>query len=317
MRVLALIPGGIGDQLLFFPTLDGLKRTYPEASIDVVVEPRAVGAYRVSKAVNSVIPYDFPADSSPSDWANLLGIMRDREYEVAITVTQSWSIALMLWLSGIPTRVGYAGGANKFLLSATVPLKTPQYLAAQFYDLLSCIGISGPCPDLGVNVPAGDVDWADKERERLGLPAGSGYVLMSPGSMAAVSQPDALYPVDSWQTIIQDFQQRQPELPIVLAQAIGDTLTPAIAEACPAVKVARPDNLGQLASLVAGADLVLAVDSATTQLSVALKVFTLGLFTTDPSLRLPEADRFIGLSSQGSAVAAIAPETVLQKVWGS
>ena len=59
MRILALVPGGIGDQILFFPTIDNLKGRYPEAEIDVVVEPRATAAYRVSKSVDKEIPFDF------------------------------------------------------------------------------------------------------------------------------------------------------------------------------------------------------------------------------------------------------------------
>ena len=58
MRVVALIPGGIGDQILFFPTLDDLKRIYPDAQIDVVVEPRSKGAYRVSKSIHEVLLFD-------------------------------------------------------------------------------------------------------------------------------------------------------------------------------------------------------------------------------------------------------------------
>jgi ADP-heptose:LPS heptosyltransferase len=48
MRIVALVPGGIGDQILFFPTLDNLKRSLPSAHIDVVTEPRSKAAYQVS-----------------------------------------------------------------------------------------------------------------------------------------------------------------------------------------------------------------------------------------------------------------------------
>ena len=78
MRILALVPGGISDQLLFFPALDDIKRAYPNAEIGVVVEPQATVAYRVSKIVDAVIPFTFSAANSPSDWANLLGRVRDR-----------------------------------------------------------------------------------------------------------------------------------------------------------------------------------------------------------------------------------------------
>ncbi len=73
MRIVALVPGGIGDQVLFFPTLDDLQQTYPNAQIDVVVEPRAAAAYQVSKSVQNTILFDFKGRNSLADFGNLLG----------------------------------------------------------------------------------------------------------------------------------------------------------------------------------------------------------------------------------------------------
>ena len=89
MRLVALVPGGIGDQILFFPTLDDLKRYYPDIQIDVVVEPRSKGAYRVCKSVQRVIPFDFKDRNSMADWGNFLGIIREREYNVALSLGRS------------------------------------------------------------------------------------------------------------------------------------------------------------------------------------------------------------------------------------
>ncbi|MEO0738641.1 MAG: lipopolysaccharide heptosyltransferase family protein, partial [Cyanobacteria bacterium J06649_12] len=90
MRVLALVPGGISDQLQFFPTLTTIKETYPNANIAMVVEPLAKSAYRISKAVSEVIPFDYRGQNSPSDWANLLGLIRDREFELALCASDRW-----------------------------------------------------------------------------------------------------------------------------------------------------------------------------------------------------------------------------------
>ena len=77
MRILALVPGGIGDQLLFFPTLESLKNQYPQAAIDVIVEPRAKSAYRVCPYVHEVLLFDFKDRNGLADYLNLLGIIRD------------------------------------------------------------------------------------------------------------------------------------------------------------------------------------------------------------------------------------------------
>jgi ADP-heptose:LPS heptosyltransferase len=115
MRIVALVPGGIGDQILFFPTLDDLKRYYPNAQVDVVVEPRSKPAYRVSKSVNQVIGFDYKDRNSMADWGNLVGTIRDREYDLAIALGQSALVGLFLWLTESPHEL--AIGAKELLFS--------------------------------------------------------------------------------------------------------------------------------------------------------------------------------------------------------
>ena len=321
MRILALVPGGISDQLLFFPALDDIKRAYPNAEIGVVVEPQATVAYRVSKIVDTVIPFTFSAVNSPSDWANLLGLVRDREYEVAITTDLTWKMGLLLWLSGVPTRVTYASTGAPWFYTATVPDKSQanaQYQAERYHDLLKAIDIDGPAPDIAVNVPEGDLAWANALRDRLDIK--SGYVLMYPGQ--DTGRIGAQYPISSWQTLIADFRAKQPKMPIVLLQTdLSAAQVNALKASDPQLIVVTAGNLGQTAAIVAGADLVLTPDSYVMQLSAALKVFTLALFgKNSPDEMLPpvsgEETRFLGITSGTGQVADIKPEAVLQKVWG-
>ncbi|MEL6383432.1 MAG: glycosyltransferase family 9 protein [Cyanobacteria bacterium J06626_18] len=319
MRVLALVPGGISDQLLFLPTLEHVKQALPQAEISVVTEPSAAAAYRVSKVVQTTIPYAFTNNNSPADWANLLGIMRDREFEVVLTATQTWPIGLLLWLSGIPTRIGYEGGSNGLFLTTTVPKKAGQHQSAQYHDLLESLRLPGQCPALSINVPQSDINWVNQQIQTQGI-TDQGYVLLYPGTAEGAAN-DA-YPVESWITIVQDFQKRQPGLPLVLLQQpeTADAVK-AIAQAFPPLKVIRPENLGQVAALIAGANLLLATDSYVSQLGVALNVFTLALFGAySPEYRFPPVkaseQRFVGIKSDSSQIANIAPESVLKKVWG-
>jgi ADP-heptose:LPS heptosyltransferase len=320
MRIVALVPGGIGDQILFFPTLDDLKKNYPNAQIDVVVEPRAKEAYRVSKTVNDTILFDFKNGNSLADWGNLLGVIRDREYNVALSLGQRWGIGFLLWLTGIETRIGYAGNAAaEALLTRTVPLKQEQYAADMYHDLLKGLDINTPTPELAVSVPTKDLEWADAERKRLGI-QGGGYVLIHGGAseMSRMKGIDKLYPVESWKTIIQDFQQRQPDLPVVIVKGPEDEeLVAKLVKACPGVKVTAPDNIGQLVAMIAGASLMLCTDSAPMHLAIAAQTFTLALFgPTDPDKLLPKNERVLGIKSPTGKMADITPTMVLDKVWG-
>jgi ADP-heptose:LPS heptosyltransferase len=319
MRVVALVPGGIGDQILFFPTLDNLQRYYPDAQIDVVVEPRSKNAYRVCKSVQDVIPFDFKDRNSLTDWVNLVGTIRDREYDVAISLEQSWFVALLLWLTGIPTRIGYSGAGKNFFTNP-VPLKTEQYAAAMYHDLLQGLGINSPCPELAINVPKPDIGWAESEQKRLGIHE-SGYVLIHGGSteLAQAKGIEKIYPVENWKQIIQDFLSRQPDLPVVVIQEPEDEqLVRELLQSCPDIKVTSPADIGKLAAMIAGANLMLCTDSAPLYLAVAVQTYTIALFgPTEPQKLLPPSDRFIGIKSPTTKISDISPQVVLEKIWGS
>lgn len=320
MRILALVPGGIGDQILFFPTLDDLKAAYPDAEIDVVVEPRAKAAYRVCKSVHDTILFDFKGSNSLADWGNLLGTIRDREYDIALSLGQRSPISFVLWLTGIPIRVGYGGSAAaEFFLTRTVPLNPNQYAAQMYHDLLKGLDLNTPTPELSVSVPTRDLEWADAERKRLGL-QGGGYVMIHPGASALSRKKgiDKIYPAESWKIIIQDFQKRQPDLPIVLLQGTEDAeIVSKIVELCPTVKVTIPETIGQAVAMIAGATLMLCTDSAPMHLAIAAQTYTLALFgATDPDKLLPKLDQVTGIKSPTGKTADIAPQTVLDRVWG-
>ncbi|MDJ0615198.1 MAG: glycosyltransferase family 9 protein [Calothrix sp. MO_192.B10] len=318
MRVVALVPGGIGDQILFFPTLDDLKRSYPDAQIDVVVEPRSKAAYRVSKSVHEVLLFDYKDRNSLADWANLVGRLRDREYDVAITTTNSWSEGLILWLTGIPTRIGFKGKGAVFL-THTVLVKTEQYLANMYHDLLKALDIHSPCPELTVNVPTPDIDWANQEQIRLGT-KDTGYVVIYGGSGYCDSPKGQarMYPAKSWKQILEDFQQKQPDLPLVVIKGPNDeAFVQSLLSLTPNIKVSSPDDMGKLAAMIAGANLMLCTHSPALHLGVGVQTYTLALFgPTEPEKLLPQSDKFLGIKSPTGKTGDIAPITVLEKVWG-
>ncbi|MEH2374696.1 glycosyltransferase family 9 protein [Nostoc sp.] len=318
MRVVALVPGGIGDQILFFPTLDDLKRHYPNAQIDVVVEPQSKAAYQVSKSVHEVLAFDFKDRNSLADWGNLVGTIRDREYDVAIAVKQNWLMGLLLWLTGIPIRIGYQGKGSVFLTD-TVPFKPSQYVAELYHDLLQPLGIKSPVPELAVNVQKPDIDWAQKEQKRLGVHE-TGYILIHAGSgqLSQAKELDKIYPVEKWQQIIQSFQDKQPDLPVVVIKGSEDQLfVRSLLESSPDIKVTAPDDIGKLTAIIAGANLMLSTDSAALQLSVAVQTYTIALFgPTDPAKLLPKNDKFLAIESPTGKTSDVSPNAVLEKIWG-
>jgi ADP-heptose:LPS heptosyltransferase len=318
MRVVALVSGGIDDQILFFPTIDTIKRHYPEAQIDVVVEPRSKAAYRVSKSVSEVLIFDFQDRNSMADWGNLVGTIRDREYDVAVLSHQSWAVGLILWLTGIPTRVGFQGKGSGFL-TRKITLNPNQYITSTYHDLVKGLGIKSPCPELTLNVPKSDIEWASNEQKRLGI-KDTGYVLIYGTShLASNTGLNNFYPPENWLQIIQDFQNKQPDMPIVAVLESGsEGLIRSLKDSTPNLKVTAPDNIGKLTAMIAGANLLVCTDSYLMHLSVAVQTFTLALLGAESENNfLPTNDKFLAIKSPTGNVADIPYKTVLAQIWGS
>ena len=150
----------------------------------------------------------------------------------------------------------------------------------------------------------------------------SGYILIHGGAspVTAIQGINKIYPVPKWQRIIEDIQTKQPEMPIVLLCGPDDLeWTTEILSLCPNVKVANTPDLGKLAAIIAGANLMLCTDSAPMQLSVAVGTYTIALFGPTKAKRwLPaNSDRFVGIESLSDKIADIPTDKILEKVWQS
>lgn len=339
-RVLALIPGDVGRQLLFFPTLETLHRHYSHVEIDVIVEPRAKQAYRLCRTVNNVLTFQFENRNGAADWGNLIGQMRDRRYDAGITISRDWTAGLLCWLVGIPQRVGYEnltlpawvrfarkrfptlGGTVADLsgafLTAAVPPNARPYDAQRYHDLLLGLDIPTPCPDISIHIPPEDQDWAKSEQERLGI-ASKPYITLHGGTGAENSddEPSQFYPIRSWESVIEGYLERQPDTPLVVVQsAENKDWVGSLVAVCPQLQIVTPEHVGQLAAFIDAGHLMICADRAPLHLGVAVKTRLVALFgALEPTRHLPIAAHFAGLKSLTSKVADIPPIQILEKVW--
>ena len=313
MRILALIPGGIDNQLLFFPTIETLKNQYSQAAIDVLVEPRAKKAYRVCKNVDDVLVFDFQDRNSFADYLNLLGIIRDREYDALVSLKTSWRIKLLLWLNGVPIRVGYQDDSSVYL-SNSVVRKSEQYKAQMYHDLVTGFGIQTTCPALSINVPREDISWAESEQQRLGL-NDSGYIVLcdDPSATKEVS----VYPISSWQKIIEDINRRETGLSIVLLQTGNNQAwVTTMISANNSLKAIAPPDVGKTAAIIAGANLILCNNSTPMQLAIATQTYAFILATKEDIKAIPpEKDNCVVIQSNTNELRDLESEVIIEQLW--
>ncbi|MFS8805824.1 glycosyltransferase family 9 protein, partial [Synechococcus sp. R55.4] len=291
-----------------------------EAELEVVVEPRAAAAYEVCPSVSRVLTFPFKEQLSLGDLSDLLGRIRERQYDGVLSLGRSLGVKLLLWLTGIPKRVGYAPpGPGRPWLTDPVPLKPAQYAAQMYHDLVQGFGIAAPAGLPQIRLKKADLEWAEQERKRLLGDAAQDYVLLHPGA-SQLSQEKGIqkiYPSANWVKVIKGFREQRPELPLVLVvgpedEQVADELMAQL----PELPVSRPAGVGQLAALIGGATLLLCVDSAPMHLAVAVQTPLVALFgPTDPLRLLPSEGPFRAVKGADGKVESIAPEQILQVIF--
>jgi ADP-heptose:LPS heptosyltransferase len=314
MRILALVPGGTGEQLMFLPTLDMLKQKYPNAQVDVVVEPKAMATYRICQSVHRVLKFDFADRNSLADFGNLLGTIRDREYDVAITNYSSFATNLLLWLSGIPKRIAMSGTANYLLTNAIViPDKT--YRVSQNLQLLSALTPQDSQLSqhpININLLKSDLDWCAAEQKRLGI-AQSGFILLNCGA-------NGNYPATSWATIANTIQTKMPNIPIVAIDSVNNAdLLKQLSSLVPNLIISSPTDIGKLAALIAAANLFICAEGDAMQLAVAVGTALVAILgdSISPEVYLPIHEARIKYiqAKRGQALSQVDPEAVLEVIW--
>ena len=167
MRVLFLLPGGISAQLAAIPAAARLAEAL-DAHVQVACSPAAAPAWKLLPAVEKLIPFDFDAAPTLADWANLLGNVREPDFQACINLARGRQVDLMLSMSHIPNRVATAG------FSATTTVEpTAGWPAAAMASFLKPLGVSLDAGSFRLALPKAALEAACSS-----LPAGQGPALL-------------------------------------------------------------------------------------------------------------------------------------------
>jgi ADP-heptose:LPS heptosyltransferase len=200
-------------------------------------------------AVKKVIPFPFDADPNLSDWANLLGLVREPDFQACLNFATGRQVNLMLSMSHIPMRVATEGFAST--ASARVePGWTPQKLEA----FLAPMGVSLNADAFRLSLPADAM-----EKARSAQPPGDGpLLLLAPGAFPGD------WPEERWTSLPESIRAKLPQLRSLVLPADLPVAQRSAAVACADV-VLSSCPLTQLIATYCGLPLV-ALGATTDQL---------------------------------------------------
>ena len=169
-----------------------IRRSYPNAHIAILVKPGRDGILAGGDYYDELI-----VDRSPRGLGELMATARElrrRRFDLAILFSDSFRVAAMTALAGIPRRVGYRRNLRSLLL--TEPLrypglrgvKTPEPMPARYGRILSVLGITPGDSRPVLRVTENEEARLRDRRAKLGVRDGEQLVGLNPGAAFGASK---------------------------------------------------------------------------------------------------------------------------------
>ena len=122
-RVLIRGVNWIGDALMTTPAIAGIRKTFPEARISLLVRPAVAGLFEENPSIDEVLLYDREGrHRGISGFLRLARQLRSHRFHLAVLLQNAFEAALLTLVAGIPHRVGYNTQGRGLLLTTAVLL---------------------------------------------------------------------------------------------------------------------------------------------------------------------------------------------------
>lgn len=141
----------VGDVVFTTPAVHALRRHFPEARIDYLVEPAAAPVVRHSPDLDAVIEVARPRGLARLAYDfRLARQLRRTRYDLAIDFHGGPRAAWLVRASGARQRIGYAIPGRRFCYTTRVPwhpdLVPPRHSVVNQWDLLTPLGVAPATP---------------------------------------------------------------------------------------------------------------------------------------------------------------------------
>ncbi|MBI4551202.1 MAG: glycosyltransferase family 9 protein [Candidatus Latescibacteria bacterium] len=145
-RLLVVRPDRVGDVVLSTPVLRALRRQWPEAYLAMLVRPYSRDVLVANPWLDEILTDEADgSDRGVVGFMRQVGRLRTRRFDVALMLLPTMRIAWMLFLAGIPHRVG-VGRTMYQALTLTRSVSRRRYIplrheADYCLDLARAIGV--------------------------------------------------------------------------------------------------------------------------------------------------------------------------------
>lgn len=272
----------LGDVVHHMPAVTDLRRQRPDIRIAWMVEEDYAPLVRLHPAVDVVLPVGFRrwrrTLTKPETWREARAFLREAREPHYDWIVDSQGLVRSALL-GLAVRGRHHGYDRASIREAA---------AAIFYDERHAVSRALHAIDRNRALTAAVLGYRPEGRPTYGLsrsaPSGPPYAVLLHGTAHAAKE----WPQQNWKLVAAGLQKAGLDLVLPWGSAAERQRSERLAAALPAASVPERAPLDQVARLLAGASLVVGVDTGLVHLAAALQVPLVAIFlASDPSLTGP------------------------------
>jgi lipopolysaccharide heptosyltransferase II len=185
-NTLVLQTSFLGDTVLTLPLIDELKRRFPIKKLTVLCRPLSRELLQDHPAIDEIIIDDKrKAHRGMSGMFRQAAALKARGFTVALTPHKSLRSALMLFLAGIPTRIGFRESCGWFLFQRLAERDPARHDVERNLSVLQAVGVRVEECQRALEFPVNATtrQIVDHKLLGLGMTEGKLTIGVNPGSL--------------------------------------------------------------------------------------------------------------------------------------
>lgn len=297
-KILFINFGGLGDEILFLPSIISVKKEFPDSEITLALEPRSKGILNLTDIIDDVLFADIKCSvPSPAGrvrvGVNLLKLLFriwTKKFDIVISSGSNKFISIFLFLTFIKERIGYnSGRLSEKLLTHAIRLNKNQYAAKMYHDLVK------PLTNNLTELPEINIEPRQTESNTVLIHPGVSLMSVNKGMIKTI-------PAEKWAEVVEKLANAGKKV-IVAGGPDDKKVIETIERLVPSEKYlnmyGKTRNLKELAELISSAEIFLCSDSAPLHIAAALGVKTYVIFgSTDDKKLIPDNGKVIPIKAQ-------------------
>jgi heptosyltransferase-2 len=299
-NVVILAPNWLGDAVMALPAIADVRRELPGASMTIAARAAVAPLFQMVSGINDVIVLEPPRGATGwPGWRNAGAGLRNKRFELALLLPNSFQSAFSASRAGIAERWGYRTDWRAPLLTRAIPPPKAIHQILYYQYLVRALGFGNGRPEPAITVPGKARDAGFDALTSAGWDGRGPVVALAPGAAYGSAKR---WPPDYFAELARSLAADGAVVVLVGSVAdrpTGEEVEAACGSGCRLVNLIGRTDLSTLAGVFVHCRALVSNDSGAMHLGAAVGVPVTAVFgPTNELATRPFGDAHVVLTHQ-------------------